>query len=99
MANEQDRADTSRMRGVVASQITDSAERKNFIARQGEEEARGNRDQQPLREGAQRQSNLNAVRGSFKRGGKVRKTGLYRLHRGERVIAKRSKKRLGRGRS
>jgi hypothetical protein len=27
--------------------------------------------------------------GSFKRGGRVKRTGIYRLHRGERVIPKR----------
>ena len=32
--------------------------------------------------------------GSFKRGGKVKRTGDYKLHRGERVLTKRQAKRL-----
>jgi len=35
---------------------------------------------------------------SYKRGGKVRKTGLARVHRGERVLTKKQAKRYRRGR-
>lgn len=38
------------------------------------------------------------VLGSFKKGGKVKKTGLYKLHKGEKVVRK-GKKKKGRKQS
>lgn len=32
--------------------------------------------------------NKNKVLGSYKKGGKVKKTGLYKLHKGEKVLKK-----------
>lgn len=43
-------------------------------------------------------SPLAAILGSKRKGGKVRKTGDYRLHRGERVLTKRQSKRYKRPR-
>jgi hypothetical protein len=34
----------------------------------------------------------------YKRGGKVKRTGLARVHKGERVLTKRQAKRMGKGR-
>ena len=34
-------------------------------------------------------SDIKAMLGSMKKGGSVRKTGMYRLHKGERVLTKR----------
>jgi len=36
--------------------------------------------------------------GSYKRGGKVRKTGIAKVHKGERVLTKRQAKKFGKGR-
>lgn len=37
---------------------------------------------------------INAIR-SFKKGGAVKKTGIYKLHKGEHVISKKMKKLMG----
>ncbi len=39
---------------------------------------------------------INKVLGSYKKGGKVKKTGLYRLHKGEKVLTKKKTKMLPR---
>lgn len=92
MPTEQERAETSKFRGQVASGIRDPEERRKFVARQGEEEARGKSDTAALSEDAFRQRNVNTVQGSFRKGGKVKKTGVYRLHKGERVVPRKSKR-------
>lgn len=93
MPGEEARAETSKFRGQVASGIRDSDERRKFISRQGDEEARGKSDTESLKQDAYRQRNVNAVQGSFKRGGRVKKTGVYRLHKGERVVPRKSRRR------
>jgi hypothetical protein len=93
MATEKERAMMSKTRGQVAAGMRPGEEKREFIARQGREEARGREDMQSLEQEAYRQRNVNAVEGSMRKGGKVRKTGLYRLHRGERVVPKRTRRR------
>jgi hypothetical protein len=92
MADETERAAMSRTRGQVAAGMSDPDARRKFIARQGEEESRGKSDLAGLGQDAYRQRNVNTVQGSFKRGGRVKKTGVYKLHRGERVVPKRSRR-------
>jgi hypothetical protein len=93
MATEKERARMSITRGQVASGMRPGEEKREFISRQSREEARGREDMQSLEQEAYRQRNENAVQGSMRKGGKVRKTGLYRLHRGERVVPKRGRRR------
>lgn len=86
MANEETRAAMSRTRGEVGAGVKDPAARKKFIARQGNEEAKGKQDMSGLSEDAFRQRNVN-VAGSFKHGTDyVPKTANYKLHKGEKVI-------------
>jgi hypothetical protein len=92
MPTEQERADMSRTRGEVAAGISDREKRRKFVERQGEEERTGKENLTSLGEEAYRQRNINTVQGSMRKGGKVRKTGLYRLHSGERVVPKRTKR-------
>jgi hypothetical protein len=86
MATERQRADLSKRRGQAAAGITDSAARKTFIARQGQEEAKGGKDLTGLEQETSRERNRQAVLGSFKQGGTVPKTGNYKLHKDEKVI-------------
>lgn len=95
MATEDERAKVSQERGQAASGIRDSEERKKFISRQGEEERSGREDLGGLAQDAYRQRNVNAVQ-SFKRGGKVKRTGIYKLHKGERVTPRKTKRARGR---
>ena len=88
MATELERASVSRQRGRAAAGMPAGDEKKQFIARQGEEEAKGKDDLGELSQEAYRQRNVNAVQGSFKKGGMVSKTGVYKLHKGEKVIPK-----------
>ena len=87
MASEESRAALSRTRGEVAAGMSNQEAKKKFIARQGEEETKGKQDLSGLSEDAFRQRNIN-VAGSFKKGGKVPKTGIYKLHKGETVTPK-----------
>jgi hypothetical protein len=88
MATEQERADLSIQRGKVSAGMVPSADKKAFIAKQGEQEAKGKDNTSELGQEAYRQRNINAVQGSFKKGGTVPKTGIYQLHKGEKVIPK-----------
>jgi hypothetical protein len=85
MASEESRAAMSRTRGEVAAGMSDQEAKKKFIARQGTEESKGKQDLSGLSEDAFRQRNVN-VAGSFKHGGTVPKTGIYKLHKDEKVI-------------
>jgi hypothetical protein len=88
MATELERASVSRQRGKAAAGMPAGPEKKEFISRQGNEEAKGKDDLGELSQEAYRQRNINAVQGSFKHGGMVPKTGAYKLHKGEKVIPK-----------
>jgi hypothetical protein len=95
MASEEEKARLAKQRGVLAAGIKDPEKRRAFIAKQGKAEASGE-DTEDL----QKETDLFAAgalwRGSFKKGGKVKKTGLYTLHKGEEVTpAKRAAAHLG----
>jgi Family of unknown function (DUF6496) len=84
--SEQEKADVSKARGVTAAHIQDPAEKKRFIAEQGNQEAKG-RDVTPqLSQDNFNKRNQLAVLGSMKKGGTIKKTGLYKMHAGEHVI-------------
>src|SRR2546426_8648789 len=95
---ESERAALSQKRGRLAAGIRDSEERKRFIARQGEDEAKGSRGmgmekisaETALEQGRQTagvdSSDSTRTLRSMKKGGVVRKTGAHLIHRGERVI-------------
>ena len=85
---EQERANMSKRRGVVAAGMDPGPKQREFVARQGEEERKGKENLQGLGEDAFRQQNLNAVKGSMKKGGMIPSTGVYKLHKGEKVIPK-----------
>jgi hypothetical protein len=86
MADEQKRADVAKMRGTVAAGMQPGPDKKAFIAAQGESEKGGKDTTADMESSAYRQRNVNAVQGSFKKGGHVAKTGLYKLHKGETVV-------------
>ena len=88
MATEQERAQMSKTRGQVAASMPAGPERTKFISKQGEQEAKGKDDLSELGAEAYRQRNIQAVQGSMKKGGTVPKTGVYKLHKGEKVVPK-----------
>ena len=88
MATELERASVSRQRGKVAAGMQPGEEKREFIAKQGQQEAKGKDDLGELSQEAYRQRNINAVQGSMKKGGVVPKTGVYKLHKGEHVVPK-----------
>ena len=95
---ESERAALSQKRGRLAAGIRDSEERKRFIARQGEDEAKGSRGmgmekisaETALEEGRQTagvdSSDTTRTLRSMKKGGVVKNTGAHLLHKGERVV-------------
>jgi hypothetical protein len=98
MPNEQAAAAMSRQRGQMAAKITDPDERQNFIAQQGRLEGFYNPHNPSMREGyssgvakalGSPKSAGNPL-GSFKQGGTVPKTGVYKLHKDEKVIPAKS---------
>lgn len=91
--SEQDKANLSEKRGKLAAGITDPSQRKAFLSAQGEADRKGGRDQDyaPVVQDTTAEGNrqaLSAALGSFKHGGTVHKTGLYKLHEGEHVEPK-----------
>lgn len=79
--HEKDEALLSQRRGRVAGALKDPEEKRRFIARQGS----GKATREELETETQRVSNLHAL-GSYQKGGKVKKTGIYKVHKGEVVI-------------
>jgi hypothetical protein len=91
MANdytEQDRANLSIRRGKIAADIKDPSARDKYIAAQGKAEASGDITGQAKLENDTHNDETTKAIGSFKKGGVVKKTGLYKMHAGEVVIAK-----------
>lgn len=82
---EQQRADLSIRRGKDIAQMKDPQQRQKYVAEQGEDEAKGKSFEDIKRKTDNLETGL-ALRGSFKRGGKVPATGAYKLHKGEVVI-------------
>jgi hypothetical protein len=88
MATEQEKADLSKTRGTTAAHISDPAERRSYIAAQGNAEAKGGEDKTPeLRQADFNKRNELAAIGSMKRGGTAKRSGPYLLHAGEKVKA------------
>lgn len=89
---EDEKATLSKRRGQYAATKTGS-ERKQAISAQGDAEARGKGKLSRL---AYNRLSTEAALGGFRKGGKVKKTGTYRLHKNERVLtAKQAKKFYG----
>jgi len=77
---EYQRAQLSLRRGKLAANIKDSVERKKFIERQ----SAGKLEEVEME--TSRETNRRSLVGNYKRGGKVAKTGLAKVHKGERVL-------------
>lgn len=102
---ERDSAAIANQRGGTAGRMIRAGESpdkvRKYVARQGDEESkikvddRAGRDKnnKRLAEDSQREENKYA---SYRKGGKVRKTGVAKLHKSERVKGKRKKSRGGR---
>jgi hypothetical protein len=81
-------ARTSIARGKAAAKMTGQAQR-DYISRQGKVDTYGGGFEPVIRENLLEHGNTKgkiAYSGSMKKGGNVKKTGLYRLHKGEQVI-------------
>lgn len=77
---EQVRAALSKQRGEAAAKIADPEARRKYVNAQGNNEAASGADDPIANEfGAK-------VLASYKKGGPVKKTGIYKLHGGERVL-------------
>jgi hypothetical protein len=84
MATEQDRANLTLTRGQQAAKMPHD-EAKRYI----EGSAKVDKDYQGTAEetaGASKRQQTQEILGSLKRGGMVKKTGAYKLHKGEKVI-------------
>ena len=98
MANEQEKADVTKRRGALAASMQDPEEKKKFIARSADVDKKFDKVSNETTEEGQKQyrdSNMKEaakVLGSYKKGGKVDKTGAYELHAGEAVLPKDKKK-------
>src|SRR5260370_7335807 len=94
MANEQEKADVTKRRGALAASMEDLGEKKKFIARSADVDKKFDAvSNETTGEGQKqyRESNVKEaakVLGSYKKGGKVQKTGAYELHSGEAVLPK-----------
>ncbi len=98
MPTEQEKAELSKRRGALASNIEDADKKRKFVARSADIdkdydkvslEAAGEGEKQS------RESNIKQAKevlGSFEKGGKVKKTGAYQLHEDEAVLPKNKKK-------
>lgn len=98
MADETQKANLTKRRGALAAGMKDAGEKQKFIARSADadkkfdavsnetegEEAKQSREAN-VKQAAQ-------VLGSYKKGGKVKETGVYELHEGEAVLPKDKKK-------
>lgn len=87
MATEQDKANLGAYRGRQAAQIKDSEERKKYIA----DTANVDKDYDATANATAVKDNeikTQQVLGSLKKGGPIKKTGLYKLHKGEHVVPK-----------
>lgn len=85
-ATEQEKADVSRSRGVTAAHIPDAAEKRDYIAAQGKAESKGMDKTPELKQQDFNKRNELTVLGSMKKGGIIKKTGLYKMHENEIVL-------------
>lgn len=95
MPTEDERAELSKKRGRAAAYISDPKRRAKYGQKQGKLESEGkltDEDARIMRKSADETiasegKNVDSgVLGSYKKGGKVKKTGPYKLHKGEEVI-------------
>lgn len=85
-ATEQEKADLSKTRGVTAAHIPDAAEKRDYIAAQGKAESKGMDKTPELKQQDFNKRNELTVLGSMKKGGIIKKTGLYKMHENEIVL-------------
>ena len=84
MATEQDKASLSLTRGKQAAKMSHD-DAKDYIAGAGKID----KDYQGTAEetaGVSKKQQMQEVLGSMKKGGMVKATGLYKLHKGEKVV-------------
>jgi hypothetical protein len=84
VATEQDRANLTGVRGQQAAKMEHEAA-KDYI----KGSAKVDKDYQGTAEetaGVSKKQQTQEILGSFKRGGMVKKTGAYKLHKGEKVL-------------
>jgi hypothetical protein len=104
--SEEMMAALSQLRGAAAAKIKDPEKKRKFIEAQGKSEQSGkmNADYDRMKseaedtlatDGENVNSDAKRIAGSYKKGGKVPKTGIYKLHKKEVVIP--AKKARGRG--
>jgi hypothetical protein len=92
--DEQGRAAVAKKRGQAASYIADPAQRQKFIAAQGEAEKNNSNtataeDYSRLDREAEdtiATQGANKAIKSYKKGGKIKRTGIVKVHKGERVL-------------
>jgi hypothetical protein len=99
MANdEQDRAQTSKNRGKFAAGMVEAGTSKEkvraYIAEQGNKETKARKINATIGKSAGYSSDPV----SFKRGGKVKRGGRARVHKGEEVLTKKQAKRFSKRR-
>ncbi len=95
MANEDKRAETSKARGQQAARMiksgTSMKKVRSYISEQGNKETEGRRINATVGKSA----GFTSDPVSFKRGGKVKRGGRARVHRGEKVLTAKQAKRYG----
>ena len=84
--SEQVRAAMSQQRGKDAARIKDPEKRRAFVAEQGKQEAAG-KDFSKIQNETDAYETGEALKGSFKHGGTAHEEGVYKLHKGEKVMA------------
>ena len=85
MATEQEKAALTTERGRQAAKMTDPVERKNYIADSADVDKDYDKTAQATAlKGNQLQRR--EIMGSMKKGGRIPKTGLYKMHKDEKVI-------------
>jgi len=89
---EQDEAGVSRQRGQTSAYIKDPAEKRAYISKQGE----GKTSTADLKQQDYNMRNKLASEGSMKKGGRVKRTGNYKLHKGETVMTAKNSRKRGR---
>lgn len=86
MATEQERADLSLIRGKQAAKMSTSEAREYAKG-----SAKMDKDYQRVAEetaGVSKKQQTQEILGSMKKGGTVKATGVYKLHKGEKVVPK-----------
>jgi len=94
---EKERADLAKYRGTKAASIANPQKKREYIAEQGKRETSALKQTKGFGGSTARLRNETAAEpDSYKKGGKVRKTGIARVHRGERVLTVKQTKKADR---